>query len=285
MSDSHTSLALIPQSFGEVNSLAETLSKSALLPKALVGKVPEVMMTIMAGAELGLPPIAALRSIHVIEGKTVLSADVMVAVAISKGAAVYVKRISADENHATYETLRRGETTPQRMTWTWEMAKAAGLNTKDNWRLFRRQMLASRTKSELMRDVYPDVLAGCYTHEELDVDVRQSPRNDIIDVEIVEPKAPIATVEQSTTAPVDATVDQRAADLVARLYAATTEVAVVAMRAECDNFPRGTTARKTVAAAFKTQLEKAKMNDALAAAQPVVVDAEIVEPTTEAVAS
>jgi len=43
------------------------------------------------------------------------------------------------------------------------MAKSAALHQKDNWRTFPRAMLASRAKSELARDVYPDVLAGCFT--------------------------------------------------------------------------------------------------------------------------
>lgn len=164
-----TSIAIIPRSLLECTDLAKQLAASSLLPAALKGKIPEVLMTIMAGQELGIPPIAALRSIHVIDGKTVLSSDIMQAVVLGNGSAKYVKRISASDVEATYETLRASATEPRRLTWTIEQAKKAGLYpTKDNWRCYPRAMLAARCKAELLRDVFPDSLAGCYTEEEAD---------------------------------------------------------------------------------------------------------------------
>src|SRR5690606_11496215 len=90
------------------------------------------------------------------------------------------------DDRVTYETLRVGEDKPRRCTWTKQMAKDAGLNTKDNWRLFPRAMLAARAKSELARDVYPDVLAGCAAQEEVgDWQPPPSRHDDAIDAEIV----------------------------------------------------------------------------------------------------
>jgi hypothetical protein len=160
------SLALIPRSIDEVSSLAEKLAKSTLIPEAMREKMPNVLVTILAGQELGLAPMAALRSIHVIEGKPVLSADTMVAVVLGSGKAEYFTRVAEGLESVTYETLRVGAKEPRRCTWTKDMAKAAGLHLKDNWRAYLRAMLASRAKSELARDVYPDVLAGCYSHDE-----------------------------------------------------------------------------------------------------------------------
>jgi hypothetical protein len=160
-------LAIIPRNIAECTDLAERLAKSTLLPEKLRNKVPDVLMTIMAGQEMGLAPMAALRSFHVIEGKPVMSADGMAAVVLGSGKAAYFRCVSATAERVVYETLRVGDDKPQQCEWTIEMAKRAALHQKDNWRAYPRAMLASRARSELARSVYPDVLAGCYTDDEM----------------------------------------------------------------------------------------------------------------------
>ena len=159
-------LTIVPRTIGEVQTLAEMLSKSTLLPEALKGNVANVAMQILTGQELGLSPMASIRSIHIITGKPVLSADGMVAVVLGSGKAKYFRRIAESDTSVTYETHRVGNDEPQRCTWTLEDAKRAALDKKDNWRAFPRAMLASRAKSELARDVFSDVLAGCYSDDE-----------------------------------------------------------------------------------------------------------------------
>ena len=186
-------LAIIPRTVDEITDLAERLSKSTLLPKSMQGKMPDVLVTIMAGQEMGLAPMASLRSFHVIEGKPVLSADGMVALVLGSGKAQYFERVEESETSVTYETMRVGSKSPRRCTWTMEMAKKAALHQKDNWRCYPRQMLASRAKKELAVDVYPDVLAGCYIEDEIE-DPRPAPaaprQSEAIDAEFVETTAP-----------------------------------------------------------------------------------------------
>lgn len=207
---------IVPRTLAEVIDLAERLSKSTLLPDALKGKVPDVLMQIMAGQELGLYSMASLRSFNIISGKPVMSADAMVAVVLGSGKAEYVRRIEATDERATYATKRRGEP-EQRCTWTMEMAKKAALHQKDNWRTYPRAQLCARAKSELMRDVYPDVLAGCFTIEEIEdrAPVRVEARGDgsdvlhVIDAEFTDSPTPppfnpadypeIADLEAATT--------------------------------------------------------------------------------------
>lgn len=178
---------IVPRTLAEVIDLAERLSKSTLLPDALKGKVPDVLMQIMAGQELGLYSMASLRSFNIISGKPVMTADAMVAVVLGSGKAEYFRRVEATDNQVTYATKRRGEP-EQRCTWTMQMAKDAALHQKDNWRLYKRQMLASRAKSELARDVYPDVLAGCFTPDEIADRAPSAPTSsdDAIDAEFTE---------------------------------------------------------------------------------------------------
>jgi hypothetical protein len=258
-----TALVITPHTFAEAQSLATSLAASDLLPLALRKKVPDVLMTIMAGQELGIPPIAALRTINVIDGKTVLSADIMVAVVRGRGACEYFKRISASDTEATYETKRRGDAQPQRVTWTIEQAKKAGLHLKDNWRLYPRAMLSSRAKSELARDVYPDVLAGCYTDDEISESTSAPPRvsnanADVVDAEIVEPSpADVSPVGDAPT-PDPSPITIETNEIMLALADAPDEEAVKALAARCNLVPKGTPERLAVMAAYRARIDKVR---------------------------
>lgn len=183
-------LAVVPRTIDEVQALAEILSKSSLMPDALRGKIPDVVMSILAGAELGLAPIASIRGVHIVQGKPVLSADTMVALVLSSGLADYFMCIEETDAKVVYETKRKGAPEAQRSTWSTEDTKRAGLNTKDNWRLYTRAMMKARCKAALARDAFPDVCAGCYDPDELPNMATFTPREpDAIDAEIVEPGA------------------------------------------------------------------------------------------------
>lgn len=160
-------LAIVPRNMTEVQSMAEVLAKSALMPDALKGKVPDVVVQILAGAELGLAPMASIRGVHIVQGKPLLSADTMVALVLSSGLCDYFSCVEETADKVTYETKRKGSPHPQKVTWSDEDTKLAGLNTKDNWRLHKKQMRRARAKAILARDVYPDVLAGCFDPDEI----------------------------------------------------------------------------------------------------------------------
>ena len=132
-----------------------------------------VLSTILLGRELGIPAMGALRSVHLIEGKHSLSADLMVALVLKSGMAEYFQLVESTDTVCTFETKRKGTPQPQRLTYTIEQAKQAGLLTPtrsgkpSNWQKIPKQMLRARAKSELARLEYPDLLAGLYTPEEL----------------------------------------------------------------------------------------------------------------------
>lgn len=194
MSNDTKALAIIPRTVDDVRSLAKMFAQSALLPAELRGKEADVFVSIVAGQELGLPPMQALRNVHIIKGKPVMSADGMVGLCLGSGLAEYFSCIEEDDHCVTYETKRRGAPQPQRCTWTIEDAQRAGLMNNDNWRRYPRAMLKARCKAVLARDVYPDVLAGCYdTDEAREFSGPQpvptaAPRGDVVDAEFTEVK-------------------------------------------------------------------------------------------------
>jgi hypothetical protein len=159
-------LAVIPRTLPEIQTMAEILAKSTLLPDALRGKVPDVVVQILAGQELGLAPMASIRGVHIVAGKPILSADTMVALVLGSGLCDYFSRVEETATSVTYECKRRGAPHPQRFTWSDEDSKRAGLNTKENYRLHGRAMRAARAKAALARDVFPDILMGAYDPDE-----------------------------------------------------------------------------------------------------------------------
>lgn len=165
-------LALVPATFDQALRMAEQLAPSTLLPEALRKRPADVLLTIMAGQELGLSPIASIRGIHIIEGRPAVSADLMVALVKRSPLCVYFREVSSDDTMAIYETQRKGDP-PQRASFTIEQARRAKLLDRgrdpsmNNWNRFPAAMLRARAKSALARSVYEDLLFGCYTPDEL----------------------------------------------------------------------------------------------------------------------
>ena len=243
------SMALVPQGFAELDQLSEKLSKSALLPEALRNKPQDVMFQIMTGAELGFGPTASIRGVHIIAGKPTLSADAMVALCLRSGHCEYFVQTESSATSVTFETKRKSAPVVQRTTWTWEDAKRAGLNTKENWRLYPRQMLASRAKAELARVAYSDLLFGVYDPDELEstpirATVASDPKpanDDAIDAEIVPD------------------------NLLELVNAAESLEALTALKPRCSALPNGPTrtlVREAFAVKLKTFEDKAKVEPA-----------------------
>lgn len=160
--------AIVPQSLSEVSALAVTLSKASLLPAALRGKEADVLMTIMAGMELGLAPMQALRLIHIIEGRPAMAADLIAGLCVSKAdVCEYLTCTESTPLKAVYETKRKGSK-PVTLAFSMEQAKAAGLTGKQNWQRYPDAMLRARAVTAVCRAVYPDLVGGLYDPDELE---------------------------------------------------------------------------------------------------------------------
>lgn len=162
---------LDPRGMNQARQLAEDMAKSRMFTG--YGTPQAVLSTIMIGREIGLPAMASLRGIYNIDGRHALSAQTMVAVILRSGLAAYFRPVSFNETQATFETLRKGDgNNPVTLTHTIEMAQKAWSKTEDAWRKSGwghnpTDMLVARATSRLARMVYPDIIAGLYTPEEL----------------------------------------------------------------------------------------------------------------------
>lgn len=155
-----------PRNVEEAWRMAEWLSKSSLLPGALRGKPSDVLVVMMKGRELGLQPMVAFSSIHVIDGKPNCSAELLAGLVKASPACEYFQMIDSSDEQAVFESKRRGAPKPVRMAWTAKQAEAAGLLGKDNWKRHRGAMLRARCIAALCRAEWQDVTMGLETVDE-----------------------------------------------------------------------------------------------------------------------
>lgn len=146
--------------------LARNVAMTNFVPKDLRGKPEAVVAAILQGHELGLPPMASLNKIHVIDGRPSIAAELMRALVQRSGHEIWLDEASS--TRVTIGGRRRGEENPTRITWTIDDAKRARLDQKDNWKKYPRAMLTARATGELCRMIFADVMAGIsYTTEEV----------------------------------------------------------------------------------------------------------------------
>ncbi len=169
----------VPANFREQMFMAQTLAESTLLPGHLRGKPANVLVILQGARALDVSAFWALQSMHVIEGKLGMSAELMRGLAVRAGHKVRVVERTAEK--AIIEILRKDRDTPYRAEFTWQDALDAKLQDKDNWKKYRKSMLVARATSIAMRDECPDVLFGVvYTPDELGA-VTDADENPIFD--------------------------------------------------------------------------------------------------------
>ena len=86
---------LEPRCMADAVRLAQRMHDSRMF--SAYGTPQAVLSTVLLGRELGMPAMGALRSVHVIEGKHSLSADLMVALVLKSGMAEYFQLVESTD--------------------------------------------------------------------------------------------------------------------------------------------------------------------------------------------
>jgi hypothetical protein len=152
--------------------VAVSLAKTPFVPQSLRDPrdagvtAANITAAILTGQEIGIQPMAALRSIDIIQGTPAMRAVALRALVQSKGHDVWV--VEATKTRAVVSGRRKGSDQTQSSTWTMDRAKDLNLVSKDNWRKQPQAMLVARATSELCRLIAADVILGIpYSVEEL----------------------------------------------------------------------------------------------------------------------
>ncbi len=149
------------------HSVAESLVKTSFVPEAFRGKAVEATAAILAGAEVGLSPMASLRSFDIIQGTAAPRAMTLRAIAQSAGHEMWIEQSTDDK--AIVCGRRRGSERVERAVWTIQRAQRLKLTGKDNWQKQPQAMLLARATSECARLVAADAILGVpYAAEEIE---------------------------------------------------------------------------------------------------------------------
>lgn len=126
----------------------------------------QALIKVQYGMEIGIPPVAAMNGIHVIEGKMAVSAGLIASKIQSSGRYNYrVKRL--DDEACEIEFTENGKVIGL-STFTAKDAAAAELSGKAMWKKYRRNMLFSRAISNAQKWYAPGLFGGSvYTPEEI----------------------------------------------------------------------------------------------------------------------
>jgi hypothetical protein len=149
-------------------TFANAIVKANLQPRGMTP--PQVLIALQMGAEIGLPPMQALKNIAVINGRPTIWGDALLAIAYSKGLIEDINETITTQNDDTIATCtikRRGNTTPTTRTFSSVDARRAGLWGKSGpWTQYPNRMLQMRARGFALRDAVPDALGGFTLAEE-----------------------------------------------------------------------------------------------------------------------
>lgn len=149
------------------------IAQSGLAPKGM-DTPQKVLYALELGFEVGLPPLAALQSIAVINGRASLYGDVMLGLCVGSGKFdedAFEEDWIRDKDHnvigAYCVTRRLPNGKPRRWDFTIDDAKTAKLWGKEGpWSTTPKRMMQMRARAFCLRDVFPDVLKGIVSREE-----------------------------------------------------------------------------------------------------------------------
>lgn len=181
---------IAPSSMDDLFRFAKAVAVSGLAPKGI--ETPEaIFVALEMGLEVGLPMMAALQNIAVINGRPAIWGDAQLAVVRSTGELALFeewyeekgKRLPRNPSTFTDETtavcrVQRHGYEPAETAFSVADAKRANLWGKAGpWTQYPARMLKHRARSFALRDQFGDALRGLRTVEEVQDDPVASARN------------------------------------------------------------------------------------------------------------
>jgi hypothetical protein len=156
------------QSIDDVSRVAQMMAKSGFFDDAK--SAAQAGVKIMAGMELGIPPVAAVRGVYVLDGNTCLSSGLLAAL-IKQHPRYDYKVVEATDERAELAFFEGGE---RQGTASFSMEEARSIDhgskklaQKDNWQNYPSDMCFSRALSRGRRRFCPDIGNGIYTPDEM----------------------------------------------------------------------------------------------------------------------
>jgi hypothetical protein len=157
------------KSYQEALRFGKELIDTGLLPPS-IKRPAQAVAIILTGQEMGIPPMRALRTIYIVEGRPTMKAEEMLAHFRAHGGKA--KEVKATDVECAWEfTHPNGDVHVERLTFEdcKPFATTREGKLKDNWgkNPGKRIMLRWRTIANGLRVAAPDLFGAIYTPEEM----------------------------------------------------------------------------------------------------------------------
>ncbi len=153
-----------PALFPHYQKVAETLSKSSVVPTPYRHKPEDIFVAMAMGYQLGFPVEQSLQDIAVINGRPCLWGDGLLSLVLNHPECMDIKEEAIYNGKTvigyTCTVLRKGHE-PHTKVFTMQDAERAGLLKKGGvWLAYPERMLQMRARSLALRDKFADALRG-----------------------------------------------------------------------------------------------------------------------------
>ncbi len=145
---------------------ANYIGNTDFVPEPLRGNPAAITAALLAGDELGLQKMAALRTIAMIRGRPTLTSEAQRGLILSRGHEIWFEESTV--TRAIVAGRRAGSDRIGRITWTMDDARRAGLANQPNYSRYPAEMLRARSSAALARAMFADVTLGIPASEELE---------------------------------------------------------------------------------------------------------------------
>lgn len=212
---------IIPRTIEEVARVARAVIVAGLAPNSYEGRsqdetISKIMIGVMKGAEVGLPPITALSNIFIVNGRPTIWGDGAIALVQGRGVVVKVEQKFEGEEGAgkgeptitdfpdamtaIYRIWRKDQPEPYEGRFSVRDAKRAHLwGKKQPWVQYPRRMLMARARAFALRDGFADCLSGLSIREEVEDLPPEAPAK--TDAGFLEDRAPVGVTPQQSAEP------------------------------------------------------------------------------------
>jgi hypothetical protein len=175
----HQYSGVILRGLDAMMEFANAIAKTEVVPAAFRGKPDSIVAVIQTGLEMGLTPMASLRSFNNIQGTVVLKPECALGLIRSKGLLKDYSITHTGEGNSLAVTVsgqRVGDSREYSVRFSWADAVQAQLHTKEMYKRWPLRMLTARAVGFFCKDLFPDVLSGLPIAEADDIsDASQVP--------------------------------------------------------------------------------------------------------------
>jgi hypothetical protein len=156
--------SFLPQSWEQLYNYAKEISLTDFVPKAMQGKPGAVLAAWQKGQEVGLPPMASLESIAIINGRPAIHSNGYWSLITGHPLCEWFTELPPDEalqkGYGECTIKRRGNPHPIVRRFSMAEAKTAKLTEKDNWKNYPGDMLQNRARHRAGDDAIPEAAQG-----------------------------------------------------------------------------------------------------------------------------